>query len=1267
MSIGSIKKLHINSVTLDPDSKESLTLFGALEIDPSSVGGFGDFSKVRARIIISYNPQTCKTMDYLSQRIQEYKKISSYHPKFSAEITPPQYISFLKADLNINNMAAGCESSMDFLKESSPLSPFSSKTTEIVTMFKDQMVYASDGPLLPIGMAICDAPVEFLISPEAALQMKRGSTGGSSKNQIHLDPIHFKFKNLSLPDVTNLSVYAYVYKLPSGRGSNLQIALSTGMTEVTSDTLMGTKTVWKPASYTNPLMGILAGISATLSAPSKDKLINFNHISNSWMSLKALVKISDRLTPSDNVSSFTVPDSINPLRASSNCFSNFWMTKDSEENRRFAFAFDLASYLAENSLFPYLYKNKSTAIQLLDGTGFMFDDQPSQVWNMNVNRRFIDPASLRAINELGTSGYSTELGPNSDFPLKIIRNVRRLGQVALPDIEPSIGRDIPYNSISFYEGKDQLDKELDPNAYNKGTFRYTADFSIYDASIVFLRNILTDLTHYRNRLEELYRIITSVSYSIPPIYAGDQMARQAVEYYDPRTGYINGNPASIVIPLYVGWDRHQPVGDLYRTNTISGHLDSLLGAYETILQNFAEDSDIAYLQYFRERFGATQLEARYIRELIHNMNIFISLLSRRGSEVFPDDPYGAPPPSSEKIEFEARGLLENRMPLFMGSHSFDHKEEIGKDYGFGLDYIIKEETDQGTHNGLSRVPTGIYESRIGQELGKYFFTGQPGSVLSSTEALQDVAPLLGQAPYRYFTPYIIRIPYREPMIQPVEVRDSVYPLSDYARLFTDVFRHKNSLHPGGLYDPLIIDYDANLGPNGRLYNAVDSLLNEFHQTQINDTPLIKYPPLKVITGNDPVSTDLDIFKFDLELFANGPLAIPSIVGGSRALGTTQRTYLDTVDSSLIGQYDDKKPPYGTSEKQHEKELERPIKLPFAIFGELSVDPELRLAIDYQDKLLNSLKHFANQLGFSNHNLQEIFQDEGGDIPPSIKSMLIMAATNERQSFFDVGLDTVRPTLEDQDPDSPNNSIAVEIFGEGTDLQSTGDPMKIYAKFMAFWMNYKQISVIEYLSGFGSLERMKGLEADLNRANKLKMPFWRPISTSVIGAVRKSRKKVLCRVRNYTLSQYLEELSPYFKKSQGMDLEQRIYNFPIYNRYFFLKDDIEEEDRTEQTQKTTSEDECHSHTYNVDEKGNGWTSEAANPDNPKVNHRHQILNYEVQPAKSHCYPHCEITYGVKGVGPHIHQLLDTSSPSVDNSTMFTVASSGATNQGTGRNY
>ena len=102
-------------------------------------------------------------------------------------------------------------------------------------------------------------------------------------------------------------------------------------------------------------------------------------------------------------------------------------------------------------------------------------------------------------------------------------------------------------------------------------------------------------------------------------------------------------------------------------------------------------------------------------------------------------------------------------------------------------------------------------------------------------------------------------------------------------------------------------------------------------------------------------------------------------------------------------------------------------------------------------------------------------------------------------------------------------------------------------------------------------------------------------------------------------------------------DEDIFDFPVYNEYFIIgpDDPIEEEGISN---KKTSENECHEHSYEVDAKGNGWTSEAQHPDNSKVKHRHQILNFVVQTAQSDCYPQCETKYGVKGAAPHIHELL-----------------------------
>ena len=72
--------------------------------------------------------------------------------------------------------------------------------------------------------------------------------------------------------------------------------------------------------------------------------------------------------------------------------------------------------------------------------------------------------------------------------------------------------------------------------------------------------------------------------------------------------------------------------------------------------------------------------------------------------------------------------------------------------------------------------------------------------------------------------------------------------------------------------------------------------------------------------------------------------------------------------------------------------------------------------------------------------------------------------------------------------------------------------------------------------------------------------------------------------------------------------------------------------------TTTEDECHQHTFDLDPKGNGWTSYTQHPQSDKVRHRHRIIGYVVQRSTSDCYPNCELEYGVKGVPMHDHKLI-----------------------------
>jgi hypothetical protein len=70
---------------------------------------------------------------------------------------------------------------------------------------------------------------------------------------------------------------------------------------------------------------------------------------------------------------------------------------------------------------------------------------------------------------------------------------------------------------------------------------------------------------------------------------------------------------------------------------------------------------------------------------------------------------------------------------------------------------------------------------------------------------------------------------------------------------------------------------------------------------------------------------------------------------------------------------------------------------------------------------------------------------------------------------------------------------------------------------------------------------------------------------------------------------------------------------------------------------TTNNAGHVHEYHVDENGNGYTSIAHHPKNRNIRHRHRIVNWKVQEAKSHCYPKCEDKFGVSGAPPHIHEM------------------------------
>ena len=64
---------------------------------------------------------------------------------------------------------------------------------------------------------------------------------------------------------------------------------------------------------------------------------------------------------------------------------------------------------------------------------------------------------------------------------------------------------------------------------------------------------------------------------------------------------------------------------------------------------------------------------------------------------------------------------------------------------------------------------------------------------------------------------------------------------------------------------------------------------------------------------------------------------------------------------------------------------------------------------------------------------------------------------------------------------------------------------------------------------------------------------------------------------------------------------------------------------------------HTHFYNVDPDGNGVAYTAFHPADDRISHEHKIVNWEVLPAQSSCYPNCAEEYEYDGVPLHAHYL------------------------------
>ena len=200
-----------------------------------------------------------------------------------------------------------------------------------------------------------------------------------------------------------------------------------------------------------------------------------------------------------------------------------------------------------------------------------------------------------------------------------------------------------------------------------------------------------------------------------------------------------------------------------------------------------------------------------------------------------------------------------------------------------------------------------------------------------------------------------------------------------------------------------------------------------------------------------------------------------------------------------------------------------IKIPFAILGELTLSPEIQA----DDSGYNSLTRLKNFLNVAQDQVNDALQQPFVSLLPNqIKSMISFAATNERETLG-VGTDntqysSTRPVLLDSDK-SDNVEEMISYYGKNEDIPpypKTLDPMKAYSRFLAFWMNYKQIGVVEYLDGFEDVLASEDMSEYSGTLRRLKLPIWRKLDASKGAELQNQSTKLLCRVRSMSSQDYV---------------------------------------------------------------------------------------------------------------------------------------------------
>ena len=1068
--IKTISNIQIDSIIYEKSANDNSSeiknkLFISTSLDssvPKSQTG-----KTRLRLVLSLNPEVVKTLDYVSQRYNEYLSV----PKPS--LSTYDFNKVVQRTL---------ESAGTRMKSSSPFFPMSTDIGSIELLFQNGVSSYGDGNIITKDVLIYDIPLDAALNSE-------------NPGRQNLSPISIELPETS-EAIKDLSLYMFVYdtRVPNLSRKNPvdNFSLTTGATPITRVTPLGTRTIYDPISSTNMSVGMS---EASTSSQPNNKVLS---VVDTYPQENVVVRYSNVFNKVSDIFSNTSPSRNYNLSASikkSNYFSDLWLSRGMDDSHKFVFAFDLRNYLIDHAIFPFVFRSDRLSRAAIQGASEFSTEQLSRVLSMDVYRQSLEPDAYIVNNSMTTVRSKAKL-PDSVWPYVTVENIKKV-DIMVPR----------YNNLAtdFYEGHDS------GNTNSSGPHAYSINCTVYDNSPLILRSISSVVTGYKNTIRQ---VIDSLSYLIDDF---DDLSKATVA--------INNS-----------------------TNTVGDVVMRIVEDYESILNAINPSmSSVELGSYYKGIIRGSQgLSLSDLEEVEKILNLGVHFLYQQLERVFPNDPLGRlgishSPSFRENLSRSVKNSISTL------SHSYPNRFEIGKNNNYGLDYIFSKDTSEN----LNSISADEYAVRRQDEFRKYFISQNSDKLSVPLGSYSDPS-------FAYLSPKIFNLPGRPLFDQSsVDVHNGAveYDYNQYSDLFNNIVQLNYKIDKIGMMSPSIPGKASEQSLSNKTYSSIIEGLSNQLSTSITETVTPQFSSPRVEKGQtkttvyDPRSKDSCGLDSGLDL-------ITSVIGGQNTSDDETKAYINNVDqtfsSDASGSADQK--------SANNNRKKRALRLPFLIYGELAVGDTLSMAKEGVESTFNSLALLRKTLKITNKNAaQRIEESPLESLPNQLKNMILISSMADTATLSSgegsVQYEACRPVVLDGIKGTESSDL-VSVFTNEQNIPpypQVEDPMKSYAKFLAFWMNYRNLAVVEYLDNFDSIKPLPG---NFEQPSRLKLDVWSKLTPLIVADATSAGRSMLCRVRLMEAVDYLDLFGDDITEQQKRILERFFetkeeINLPPYNKYFYI--------------------------------------------------------------------------------------------------------------------